>query len=164
MWFGIAGIGILIAFLARSPYMAYSIYAFLLLVGIAHFSSVAWLAGLDCTRTVSRDTIQYASLHFKEGTLGVSRLDNFEIKRSPAAVRDVFTNGGAGATALDGRQTGAGGKTWAATANLVVRAEDDVSSLGGLSEVGSVPFDPTETNDVVTLSADVNPRDFSACF
>lgn len=58
MWFAIAGVGILIAFLVRSPYMSYSIYAFLLLVGIAHYSSVAWLAGLDCTRTISRDTIQ----------------------------------------------------------------------------------------------------------
>jgi len=58
LWFLAAGVGIGIAFAVRSPYMAYSIYAFLLLLGIAHLSSVAWLAGLDAQRTLSRDTIQ----------------------------------------------------------------------------------------------------------
>ena len=58
IWFGIAGLGIATAFLVSSPYMAYAIYAFLLLIGIAHYSSVAWLAGLDCERSVSRDTLQ----------------------------------------------------------------------------------------------------------
>ncbi len=38
--------------------MAYAIYAFLLLVGIAHYSSVAWLSGLDCERVLSRSTLQ----------------------------------------------------------------------------------------------------------
>ena len=58
VWFLIAGAGIATAFVVSSPYMAYSIYAFLLLVGIAHYSSIAWLAGLDCERTVSQTTLQ----------------------------------------------------------------------------------------------------------
>lgn len=57
-WFVVASVGVGTAFLVSSPYMAYSIYAFLLLVGIAHYSSVAWLAGLDCTRTLSQTTLQ----------------------------------------------------------------------------------------------------------
>jgi len=57
-WFIVAAGGIGIAFLVQSPYMAFAIYAFLLLLAIAHFSSVAWLAGLDCERTVSVDTLR----------------------------------------------------------------------------------------------------------
>ncbi|NIA16326.1 MAG: DUF58 domain-containing protein [Nitrospiraceae bacterium] len=55
-WFMAAGVALATAFLAHSPYMAFAIYAFLLLAMLAHFSSLAWLAGLDCERTVS-DTI-----------------------------------------------------------------------------------------------------------
>jgi len=58
VWFVIAAAGIATAFAVSSPYMAYAIYAFLLLVGIAHYSSVAWLAGLDCERSVDRTTLQ----------------------------------------------------------------------------------------------------------
>ncbi len=46
------------AFLAHSSYMAFAIYAFLLLVALAHFSCVAWLSGLDCERSVSRNILQ----------------------------------------------------------------------------------------------------------
>lgn len=41
------------AFLFQSPYMAFSVYAFLLLAGIAAFSSMAWLSGIECTRTIN---------------------------------------------------------------------------------------------------------------
>lgn len=58
VWFFVAAIALAIAFLVRSPYMAYSIYAFLLLVALAHVSSMAWLAGLDCERSVSVTTLQ----------------------------------------------------------------------------------------------------------
>jgi uncharacterized protein (DUF58 family) len=57
-WFIVAAVGIGVAFLVKSPYMAFSIYAFLLLVGIAHYSSKLWLSGLECTRTISRDVLQ----------------------------------------------------------------------------------------------------------
>lgn len=56
-WFTAAAVALVVSFLVQSPYMAYSIYAFLLLVLIAHVSSVAWLAGLDCERSVSRTTL-----------------------------------------------------------------------------------------------------------
>lgn len=58
IWVAIAAAGIAVAFLVKSPYMAYSIYAFLLLVGVAHVSSIAWLAGLDAERAVSKETLQ----------------------------------------------------------------------------------------------------------
>lgn len=56
-WFIVAAAGIAIAYLVESPYMAFSIYAFFLLVTVAHFSSVLWLSGLDCERSVSRDVL-----------------------------------------------------------------------------------------------------------
>jgi uncharacterized protein (DUF58 family) len=57
-WFAVAIAVLAAAFLFRAPYVAYSVYAFLLLVGLAHVSSVLWLSGLDCTRTVSQTTLQ----------------------------------------------------------------------------------------------------------
>lgn len=57
-WFIVALIALFSAFLFSSPYAAYSLYAFLLLVGLAHFSSVAWLSGLDCTRELSRTIVR----------------------------------------------------------------------------------------------------------
>ena len=57
-WFLAAVAALALAFVVDSPYMAFAVYAFLLLVALAHFSSVAWLAGLDCERSVSRSTIQ----------------------------------------------------------------------------------------------------------
>lgn len=57
-WFIVAAAVLFLAFLFSSPYAAYSLYAFLLLVALAHFSSVAWLAGLDCTRTLSSTTVR----------------------------------------------------------------------------------------------------------
>lgn len=57
-WFIIAGAALAIAFIVKSPYMAYAIYAFLLLVAVAHFSSWAWLSGLDCVRSVSATTLR----------------------------------------------------------------------------------------------------------
>jgi hypothetical protein len=46
------------AFLFRAPYIAYACYAFLLLLLIAHYSSLAWVSGLDCERTVSETTVR----------------------------------------------------------------------------------------------------------
>lgn len=43
-----------VAFLLRSPYMAYAVYAFLLLTLTAHVTASAWLSGLACERTVDR--------------------------------------------------------------------------------------------------------------
>ena len=57
-WFLIATAIIGLAFLFRSPYAAYSIYAFLLLVGVANVSSLLWLSGLECTRSISRDILR----------------------------------------------------------------------------------------------------------
>lgn len=55
-WFIVAGASLALAFFLQSPYMAFAVYTFLLLVGLAHFSSLAWLSGLDCTRTLSKET------------------------------------------------------------------------------------------------------------
>src|SRR5688572_8521823 len=55
-WFIVAAAALGLAFLLQSPYMAFAVYTFLLLVGLAHFSSLAWLSGLDCTRTLSKET------------------------------------------------------------------------------------------------------------
>lgn len=57
-WFGVAGIALLVAYVIQSPYMAYCLYAFVLLVFLAHFSSMAWLSGLDCTRSVSQTILR----------------------------------------------------------------------------------------------------------
>lgn len=56
-WFAFAGVALGTSFLASSPYMAFAIYAFLLLAFLAHYSSLAWLSGLDCERTVSAETV-----------------------------------------------------------------------------------------------------------
>lgn len=58
MWFVIGAAALALAFIFRSPYVAYSLYAFLLLVLIANVTSRAWLAGLDCERTISRETVR----------------------------------------------------------------------------------------------------------
>jgi len=57
-WFIAAAAAIAVAFLVKSPYMAFGLYAFLLLVFLAHISSLAWLAGLDCERSISTTTLQ----------------------------------------------------------------------------------------------------------
>jgi uncharacterized protein (DUF58 family) len=57
-WFLIPVAIIGLAFLFRSPYAAYSIYAFLLLVGVANVSSLLWLSGLECSRSISRDVLR----------------------------------------------------------------------------------------------------------
>lgn len=57
LWFILGGVALALAFVLQSPYMAFAVYTFLLLVGLAHFSSLAWLSGLDCTRTISKDTV-----------------------------------------------------------------------------------------------------------
>jgi uncharacterized protein (DUF58 family) len=57
-WFLVGGGILAAAFIFRSPYVAYSLYAFLLLVLIANVTSRAWLAGLDCSRVVSRETVR----------------------------------------------------------------------------------------------------------
>lgn len=58
LWFVVALVALGVAFLVQAPYMAFAVYAFLLLVFLAHFSSVAWLSGLDCTRTISQTTLR----------------------------------------------------------------------------------------------------------
>ncbi len=58
LWFVAAAVAILVAFLLRSPYMGYALYAFVLLLLLSHFSSVAWVSGLACERTVRRTTLQ----------------------------------------------------------------------------------------------------------
>lgn len=58
IWYVLAGAALGVAFLVHSPYMAFSLYAFLLLVALANLSSMAWLAGLDCERIVSKQTMQ----------------------------------------------------------------------------------------------------------
>ncbi|PCJ63106.1 MAG: hypothetical protein COA73_05885 [Candidatus Hydrogenedentota bacterium] len=58
IWVLLAVFALSLAFLFSSPYAAFSIYAFLFLVGMANVSSRAWLAGLDCTRTISRTSIR----------------------------------------------------------------------------------------------------------
>jgi len=58
VWLVAAGVALAAAFLFRSPFMAFAIYAFLLLVLLAHFSSIAWLAGLDCERAISANILQ----------------------------------------------------------------------------------------------------------
>ena len=58
LWFVVALVALGVAFLVQAPYMAYAVYAFLLLVFLAHFSSVAWLSGLDCTRSISQTTLR----------------------------------------------------------------------------------------------------------
>jgi len=57
-WFVAAGTAIGAAFLFKSSYMAFAVWAFLLLVALAHFSCVAWLSGLDCERRVSRNILR----------------------------------------------------------------------------------------------------------
>jgi uncharacterized protein (DUF58 family) len=50
--------GVALAFAVRSPYLAYALYAFALLLVLARVSSLLWLAGLEADRTISADTIQ----------------------------------------------------------------------------------------------------------
>lgn len=57
-WYIIALAALGTAFLVQSPYMAYGLYAFSLLLVVAHLSSAAWLAGLDCERSLSMATVQ----------------------------------------------------------------------------------------------------------
>ena len=45
---------LVLAFLVESPYLAYAVYAFLLLAVTAYVTSKAWLVGLDCERSVDR--------------------------------------------------------------------------------------------------------------
>lgn len=57
-WYILAALALGAAFLFQAPYAAYALYAFLLLVLLAHFSSLAWLAGLDCERSITTTTLQ----------------------------------------------------------------------------------------------------------
>jgi hypothetical protein len=58
MWFIFGSAALVAAFLVHSSYMAFAVYAFILLVAIARLSSIAWLSGLDCERVVSRDILR----------------------------------------------------------------------------------------------------------
>jgi uncharacterized protein (DUF58 family) len=57
-WFVIASLVLVLAFFFQSPYVALALYTFLLLVFLSHFSSSAWVSGLDCERTLSHTTLQ----------------------------------------------------------------------------------------------------------
>jgi uncharacterized protein (DUF58 family) len=54
---GAAAAALAVAFLIQSPYMAFGVYAFLLLVITAYVSSSAWLAGLECERAADREQV-----------------------------------------------------------------------------------------------------------
>ncbi len=58
MWFIAGGAAIGVAFAVQSPYMAYAVWAFLLLAALAHLTSMAWLTGLECKRAVSAETLR----------------------------------------------------------------------------------------------------------
>ncbi len=55
---GVAVVMIAFAFAIRSPYMAYAVYAFVLLVGVAVLSSRAWMTGLECERSVDQTQVR----------------------------------------------------------------------------------------------------------
>jgi len=57
-WIVIAAVALGIAFLVKSPYMAFAVYGFLLLVFLTRFSSWAWLTGLDCERRIDKDVVR----------------------------------------------------------------------------------------------------------
>jgi len=57
LWVVVAGLLLAVAFAVKAPYVAYATYAFLLLVVIANLSSLAWLSGLDCTRSISQHVL-----------------------------------------------------------------------------------------------------------
>lgn len=46
-----------VAFLVESPYMAFAVYTFMLLAVTAYMTSKAWLVGLECERSASRQQI-----------------------------------------------------------------------------------------------------------
>ncbi|GMW00920.1 MAG: hypothetical protein AMXMBFR84_20570 [Candidatus Hydrogenedentota bacterium] len=56
--YGSSALVLALAFLVKSPYMGYAIWAFVLLVALANVSSRAWLSGLDCERTIDRTTLR----------------------------------------------------------------------------------------------------------
>jgi len=58
LWILIPLGGVLLTFILKSPYAAFSIYAFIFLVALANMSSRAWLAGLDCDREIDVETVQ----------------------------------------------------------------------------------------------------------
>lgn len=57
-WFIFAAVVLGLSFLVKSPYVAYAVYAFLLLVLLANLSSRMWLTGLEVTRELSADTVR----------------------------------------------------------------------------------------------------------
>jgi len=58
IWFLVPALVLAVAFALQSPYVVFATYAFLLLVALAHLSSLAWLSGLDCERAVSARTLR----------------------------------------------------------------------------------------------------------
>ncbi len=57
-WFIGAALLLAVAFLVQSPYLAFALYAFLILLLLSHLSARVWLAGLDCERSISRQTLR----------------------------------------------------------------------------------------------------------
>ena len=84
------------AFFLHSPYMAFAVYAFLLLVMAAHGTSYIWLAGLDCERTTDRiqvwvdsgDTLNQALAAHETLVKSVVLADGMTLGQAPA---DAFT-------------------------------------------------------------------------
>lgn len=58
IWYAIGAAGLGAAWLVQSPYLAYSLYAFLLLLALAYWSSTAWVSGLEVERSISETTLQ----------------------------------------------------------------------------------------------------------
>lgn len=57
-WYFVPILVLASAFWLQSPYVAFAVYAFVLLLGMAFFTARAWLSGLDCERTITQTTLQ----------------------------------------------------------------------------------------------------------
>ncbi len=58
LWASFYTLLVMLAFLVQSPYLAFALYAFLILLLLSHISSRVWLAGLDCERSISHTLLQ----------------------------------------------------------------------------------------------------------
>lgn len=57
LWAALAGLGLMLAFAFQAPYVAYFMYAFLLLVALANITTRLWLTGIEVERRVSGDVL-----------------------------------------------------------------------------------------------------------
>jgi len=58
VWYALGAIALALAWVFQSPYGAYAVSAFILLIFLANFTSRAWVSGLECDRTLSHTTLQ----------------------------------------------------------------------------------------------------------